>query len=93
MENKKEIPIKANDKVAQGVYANTMMVTHTKEEFVMDFLNVMPPQGALVSRIFATPGHMKRIVKALSENLGNYEKQFGAIDESKSPAEVGFKTE
>lgn len=93
MEQKKQIPIKASDKVAQGRYANTMMVAHTKEEFAMDFLNIMPPQGNLVARIFTTPGHMKRIVKALGENLKKYEESFGEVEESDSPKEVGFKAE
>lgn len=92
MEDKKQIPIKANDDIARGAYANNMMVAHTKEEFVMDFFNIMPPQGSLVARIFTTPGHIKRIAKALNENLENYENAHGEIEESESPKEMGFKT-
>jgi hypothetical protein len=28
-----------------GVYANNMSVQHTKEEFILDFLMVAPPNG------------------------------------------------
>ena len=60
----------------------------------MDFLNVFPPQGALVSRVFTSPGHAKRIVKALDENIKKYEKQFGKIKESDAPeGDIGFKAQ
>lgn len=33
----------------------------------------------LVSRIIVTPGHMKRILAALSDNMSRYEENFGAV--------------
>lgn len=60
MDNRKEIQIKAEDKILKGVYANVMYIAHTKEEFVLDFLNIFPPQRNLVSRIFTSPGHIKK---------------------------------
>jgi hypothetical protein len=35
---------------------------------------------------------MKRLAKALNENLKNYENAYGEIEESESPKEMGFKT-
>ena len=88
-----QIQIRADDKTAKGVYANVMALNHTKEEFVMEFLNIFPPQGNLVSRVFTSPGHMKRIQKALEENIKIYEKQFGRIEEAEAPSSgIGFKT-
>lgn len=90
--NQQQIQIKADDVTAKGNYSNNMIIAHTKEEFVMDFLNVFPPQGALVARIFTSPGHAKRIVKALEDNIKKYEKQFGKIEESEAPeGDIGFK--
>ncbi|PIZ00625.1 DUF3467 domain-containing protein [bacterium (Candidatus Howlettbacteria) CG_4_10_14_0_8_um_filter_40_9] len=87
-----QIQIKADDATANGVYANMMQIAHTKEEFALDFMNIMPPQGALVSRIFTSPGHAKRILKALEENIKNYEKQFGNIEEAEEPkGGIGFQ--
>ncbi|MDO8507690.1 MAG: DUF3467 domain-containing protein [bacterium] len=87
-----QVQIKADDQTAKGVYTNNLIIGHTKEEFVLDFLNVFPPQGALVSRVFTSPGHAKRIVKALEENVKKYEKQFGKIEESEAPdGDIGFK--
>lgn len=91
-EQPQQIQIKADDQTAKGVYANNMIVGHTKEEFALDFLSVFPPQGALVARVFTSPGHAKRIVKALEDNIKKYEKQFGKIAESEAPeGDIGFR--
>ena len=42
-----------------GVYSNNMVVTHTKEEFILDFLMVAPPTGAVTARVIVSPGHME----------------------------------
>ena len=86
------VSIKINDEVLKGEYSNTMQVLHTKEEFVMDFMNMFPPHGIVSARIITSPGHMKRIVRALQENLSKYEAQFGSIEESKAPP-VQFREE
>lgn len=88
-----QIQIKASDDTLRGVYANMMQIAHTKEEFVMDFMNVLPPQGMLVSRVVTSPGHLKRIVAALQDNLKRYEAQFGKVAEAVAPEGVGFRTE
>lgn len=86
-----QLQIKADDVTMKGAYTNMMQVQHTKEEFVMDFMNILPPQGMLVSRVITSPGHLKRIVAALKDNLERYEKQFGKIAEAEAPqSEVGF---
>ena len=43
----KQIQIKAQDNELKGKYSNLMQVTHTQEEFVLDFFMVVPPQGTL----------------------------------------------
>lgn len=74
---------------ANGVYSNLMMISHRKEEFILDFLFVQPqrtPQGQSIanlrSRVVTTPEHMKRILKAMEENISRYEASFGAIEEA-----------
>jgi len=86
-----QINVKADDATLKGVYANSMMASHTKEEVVLDFLNVHPPQGMLVARVVTSPGHLKRLVAALSENLAKYEQTFGTIESAKEPdRSIGF---
>jgi len=89
--NNQEVQVKADDKILKGRYANIMYIAHTKEEFVLDFLNIFPPQGTLVSRVITSPGHMKRILKALEENIKQYEDKFGSIEVAPEPKKgVGF---
>ncbi|MEK7130430.1 MAG: DUF3467 domain-containing protein [Patescibacteria group bacterium] len=91
-EQSQNINIKINDETLKGVYSNTMQVLHTKEEFVMDFMDVFPPNGIVAARVITSPGHMKRIARALQENLAKYEAKFGTIEESKAPP-VQFREE
>jgi hypothetical protein len=88
-----QINIKIEDAVMKGVYANAMGVSHSKEEFVLDFMNIFPYQraGIITARVITSPGHMKRIYKALEENMKKYEQQFGKIEEAAGPEGIGFR--
>ncbi|MFC1638092.1 DUF3467 domain-containing protein [Patescibacteria group bacterium] len=92
-QNQQKINIKFPDSKLGGEYSNLMQILHNKEEFVLDFLNVFPPSGVLGSRVIVSPGHLKRMVKVMKENLDKYEKQFGKIEESEAPdsGKIGFE--
>ena len=93
MDQKKQIEIKISDSEIKGVYANLMKITHTKEEFVLDFANIFPPKGIVTARVITSPGHLKRIIRALAVNLRSYEEKFGKIAEASGPEEeIGFKS-
>jgi len=77
--NTKEIKLKLPDALVPGVYANTMLVHHGSEEFVMDFSMVVGGTGTVVSRVITSPAHMKRILAALEENVRRYEAVHGPI--------------
>ena len=84
-----QISLQMDPHAATGVYSNLMMISHRKEEFVLDFLFVQPqrsPQGQAIanlrSRVITSPEHMKRIFKAMQENISRYEKAFGPIQEA-----------
>jgi hypothetical protein len=79
------VNIKIADEELKGRYSNLLRITHTREEFILDFINLVPPQGAVTARIVTSPGHMKRIVHALAANLQRYEKQHGTIREAPEP--------
>lgn len=74
------------------MYSNSMVVNHTKEEFVLDFMVITPPVGTVTARIITSPGHMKRMVAALAENLKKYEARFGKLAEAPEPPKptLGF---
>lgn len=90
----RQIQIKVTDEIMKGVYANALSVVHSKEEFTLDFMNLYPHQGAGIvnARVVTSPGHMKRIISALQDNLHKYENQFGKIEEASAPEPLGFKT-
>ena len=80
--------IKIADDELKGRYSNLLRITHTREEFLLDFINLVPPQGIVCARIVTSPGHMKRIVKALAANLARYEEAHGTIAEAQEPPSV-----
>ncbi|MDX1645013.1 MAG: DUF3467 domain-containing protein [Thermoanaerobaculia bacterium] len=84
-EQQKGINIKISDDELKGRYSNLLRITHTREEFILDFINVVPPQGVVTSRITTSPGHMKRIVQALQENLQKYEATYGEVRQAAEP--------
>ena len=87
MADEKEIPIKIPDDVLRGVYANQMVVAHTREEFLLDFINLFPPGGVVNARILVSPGHLKRMIRALEDNLARYEARYGPVAEAAPPHE------
>jgi hypothetical protein len=79
-----QLNIELNEEVAQGVYSNLAVITHSPAEFVIDFIRVMPgvPKAKVQSRIILTPQHAKRLMRALADNIGKYESQHGKIQET-----------
>lgn len=80
-----EIPVKIPDDVLRGIYANQMMVRHSREEFVLDFVSLFPPGGIVNARVVVSPAHLKRMIRALEENLTRYESRFGPVLEAEPP--------
>jgi hypothetical protein len=78
-DNSRGIKVEMPQELHRGVYSNNMMVAHTREEFIMDYLMVGPSANILTARIIVSPGHMKRIFKAMQENISKYEQKFGKI--------------
>lgn len=78
-----QLNIEISEEVAEGVYANLAIITHSHAEFVVDFVNVMPgtPKSKVKSRIVLTPMHAKRFMKALIENIQRYEAANGPIQD------------
>jgi len=87
-----EVQVSFPDSLKGGVYSNMMTVTHTKEEFVLDFMMVMPPVGSVTARVVISPGHMKRMIAALADNLSKYESRFGKLTAAEEPPKpIGFQ--
>lgn len=94
--NENQINIELSTEVAEGIYSNLAIISHSSSEFVLDFIRIMPglPKAPVKSRIILTPEHAKRLLYALQENIAKYEQQNGKIkiDENSfiPPFPMGF---
>ncbi|MBO5811531.1 MAG: DUF3467 domain-containing protein [Bacteroidales bacterium] len=79
--NKNQINIELTDEIAEGIYSNLAIITHSPTEFVVDFIKLMPasPKAKVKSRIILTPQNAKRLYKALADNISKYESMHGTI--------------
>ncbi|MFM2306383.1 MAG: hypothetical protein RLZZ367_1052 [Bacteroidota bacterium] len=82
-----QINIELPEEIAEGVYSNLAIISHSPQEFVVDFVRVMPgmPKAKVKSRVVLTPEHAKRLMKALIDNVKKYEAQFGPITDKDAP--------
>lgn len=84
---KNQLSIELTEDVAEGVYSNLAIITHSNAEFVMDFVRVMPgvPKAKVKSRVVLTPQHAKRLMRALNDNIQKFESVHGRIEETQGP--------
>jgi len=85
-QNQNQLNIELTEEIADGIYSNMAIITHSTSEFVIDFVKVMPgvPKAKVKSRILLTPQHAKRLMGALAENIQKYEAVHGAIKQTES---------
>ncbi|MFR1084166.1 MAG: DUF3467 domain-containing protein [Bacteroides cellulosilyticus] len=74
------------------------VITHSSSEFISGFYsgNAGNAQSRVQSRIVLAPEHAKRLLRALEENVGKYERAFGPIrmpDEQPIPPLPNIKGE
>ncbi len=83
MENKNQnqINIEVSEEVAQGIYSNLAVITHSSSEFILDFIRMLPgvPKAQVKSRIILTPDNAKRLLMALKDNIAKFEANIGKI--------------
>jgi len=82
--NNNQLNIELSEEVAEGIYSNLAVITHSNSEFVIDFIKVMPgvPKAKVKSRVFLTPQHAKRLANALLDNISKFETIHGPIKDS-----------
>lgn len=80
-EQKGQLQIEVKPEIAMGTYSNLAVVTHSNNEFVLDFISMLPgmPKAEVASRIILVPEHAKRLLFALQDNIQKYEQNFGTI--------------
>lgn len=85
----KGIDIELSEEMAEGQYANMVVIAHSTSEFVLDFVRIMPglPKARVKSRIVLAPEHAKRLLLSLHENIARYENSIGPIPIPSSSAD------
>lgn len=86
-QNQNQLNIELPEEIAEGLYSNLAIISHSHSEFVLDFIRIMPnvPKAKVKARIVLTPQHAKRLMRAMQENVKKYEQQFGVIEEPEQP--------
>ena len=93
-----QLNIHLGEKEAEGIYANLAMIMHSPTEIIIDFARMMPrtPKVPVLARIIMTPMHAKLMLKALTDNIKKYEKQFGEVKVHGAPHKmmknIGFES-
>jgi hypothetical protein len=82
-----QLNIELSEEIAEGIYSNLAVITHSNSEFVIDFIKLMPgvPKAKVKSRIVLTPQHAKRLMKALKDNVTKFESAHGPIKDTEMP--------
>lgn len=82
----KELKLELDKETAKGSYTNMAVITHTKDEFIIDFALAYPGQAPQVSsRIITSPNHAKAFLRSLEDNIRRFEERFGVINDSPKP--------
>lgn len=81
--NTNQLNIELTEEVADGIYSNLAIITHSNAEFIIDFVRVLPgvPKAKVKSRIVLTPQHAKRLLRALNENIRKFESLHGEVSD------------
>lgn len=81
-----QLNIELPEEVAEGIYSNLAIISHSHSEFVLDYIRMMPnmPKAKVKARIILTPQHAKRLLRALADNVKKFEAQFGKIEDNET---------
>jgi hypothetical protein len=87
------LKIRMPERLTCGVYANSLVVHHGPGEFMLDWALLSGGAGEIVARVITSPGHMKRVIGALEENVRKYEAQYGPIKPSPAAGDQGGESD
>ncbi|MDA9952445.1 MAG: DUF3467 domain-containing protein [Chitinophagales bacterium] len=79
-----QINIELTEEIADGIYSNLAIISHSQSEFIVDFVRILPGvnKAKVKSRIILTPQHAKRLYKALADNIDKFENAYGEIEDN-----------
>jgi hypothetical protein len=77
-----ELNVEITEDIAEGIYSNLAIISHSNAEFIFDFIRILPgiAKARVKTRVVMTPQHAKRLLLTMQDNLQKYEGTFGTID-------------
>lgn len=69
--------LKLPDDMLGGVYANTVIISHTPEEFCFDFVASFFPRSAVTARVFMAAGRVPSFLETMADSFEKYQHKRG----------------
>ena len=83
----KQLKFDIDKETMRGRPTNGALIAHTADEFLFDFVLVMPGQQPVVTaRLVTSPRHAKALLRSLEDNVRRYEARHGPIPDAPVPS-------
>ena len=73
------------DHMLGGKFANTVMISHTGEEFAFDFITNFFPRSVVTNRVFLAAGRIPSLLKTMRNSLQKYQQSQSGQEPPGSP--------
>jgi hypothetical protein len=67
--------LKLPDEMLSGVYANTVVISHSPAEFCFDFVTSFYPRSAVSGRVYLSTPHVPELLDSLTRALDQYRQK------------------
>jgi Protein of unknown function (DUF3467) len=67
--------LKLPDEMLSGVYANTVVISHSPAEFCFDFVTSFYPRSAVSGRVYLSTPHVPELLDSLSRAMEQYRQK------------------
>ena len=82
----KQLKFEIDKELIRGRPTNGALIAHTADEFMFDFVLVMPGQTPVVTaRLVTSPRHAKALLRSLEDNVRRFEARHGPIADMPQP--------
>jgi hypothetical protein len=79
--------LKLPDEMLGGMYANTVVISHSQAEFCFDFICNFYPRSVVTSRVYLATPHIPEIFDSLQRCLEQYRQKLNSPRPMPPPAD------
>jgi hypothetical protein len=77
--------VKFPEDLLGGAFANAVMIRHSPEEFLFDFIGNLFPRPVVAARVFLAAGHIPALVEAMTGSWQRFQQEHGGPMDSPEP--------